>query len=376
MITPEAFYNALATRGVVRYVGVPDSLLKSFCAYVSDHSPSQRHTISANEGGAVGLALGYHLATGELPVVYMQNSGLGNTINPLLSLVDDDVYGVPMLLMIGWRGEPGKSDEPQHLKQGKATLTLLEAMGIPFTVLDGSEASVDSLLDDAIASARRTNGAHALVIKKGTFAAYSLRNSTPSPFFGLSREEAIQTVVESLAPSDIVVSTTGMASRELFEYRVLKLQGHQADFLTVGGMGHASQIALGIAHEKPSRRVVCIDGDGAALMHLGALAINGTSGLSNFKHIVINNAAHDSVGGQPTVGFDVSITRSAQACGYAHASSCSEKAALPGALKDLFQTPAPSILEIRVDKGNRHDLGRPTTTPKQNKKAFMDFLKD
>jgi len=376
MISPASFFNALRQKGVERFVGVPDSLLKPFCAYVSDQAPERMHTIAANEGGAVALALGYHLASGKLPLVYMQNSGLGNAVNPLLSLVDGDVYGTPLLLMIGWRGEPGKKDEPQHVKQGRTTLTILESMGIPYTVIDGSEECIDCLLDEAVSSARKCKGAHAFVVKKGAFESYAPVESESPKDFDLSRERAVQCVVDALGPSDIVVSTTGMASRELFEYREAKSQGHGADFLTVGGMGHASQIALGIALEKPNRRVVCIDGDGAALMHLGALAISGTSGLTNFKHVVINNGAHDSVGGQPTVGFDVSIAEASKACGYGYARSCTDEQQLSAELKSLFEKDEPAFLEIRVRKGNRGDLGRPTTTPEQNKDAFMAFLKD
>lgn len=376
MILPASFYNALSQKGVERFVGVPDSLLKAFCAYVSDNAPAELHTIAANEGGAIALAMGYHLATDKIPLVYMQNSGLGNTINPLLSLVDNDVYGTPMLLMIGWRGEPGKKDEPQHVKQGKTTLTLLEAMGIPYTILDDSEESIAPQLDAAIASARKSGGAHALIVKKGTFDAYALKDANPVKSFDLTREDAIQRIVDALDPNDIVISTTGMASRELFEYREDKKQGHKADFLTVGGMGHASQIALGIASEKPNRRVVCIDGDGAALMHLGALAISGTSSLPNFKHVVINNGAHDSVGGQPTVGFDISLPKAATACGYEYAQTCPDKSELTTELAKWLSADGPTLLEICVDKGNRKDLGRPTTTPKENKDAFMAFLKD
>jgi phosphonopyruvate decarboxylase len=373
MIKPNVFFDALVKAGVGYFSGVPDSLLKSFCAYVSDNTDTTNHVIAANEGAAVGLAMGYHLATGQLPLVYLQNSGLGNTINPLTSLVDTDVYSIPMLLLIGWRGEPGVKDEPQHVKQGRVTLDMLDSMQLPYTVIDVAEDDINTVIAQATESARTTGGAHALVVKKGSFDSYSL-NSELKQDFGWNREDAIKKIVAQLTSRDIVVATTGMASRELFECRVSLGQSHEQDFLTVGGMGHASQIALGIASQRKDRQIVCIDGDGAALMHLGSMAINGMSGMSNFKHIIINNGAHDSVGGQPTVAFDIDLPKIAQSCGYLHTHSCDSTATLDEALQNLFTAEGPAILEIKVNKGNRSDLGRPTTSPQQNKQAFMDFV--
>ncbi len=372
MVAPSFFFDKLKSHGIDFFAGVPDSLLKTFCAYVSDHQPGDRHIITTNEGSAVALAMGYHLAAGGIPLVYMQNSGIGNAVNPLLSLVDTEVYGIPMLLLIGWRGEPGRKDEPQHIKQGKVLLPMLEAMGIPYDVIDEDATGAAAALDHAVTSALENSCAHALVVKKGAFDAYQLQ-STMASCYPFSREEVIQRIVDHLDDMDIVVSTTGMASRELFEYRAQTNAGHQRDFLTVGGMGHASQIALGIAGQKPDRRILCIDGDGAALMHLGALATNGASNLANFRHIIINNGAHDSVGGQPTLGFDVDLLKIAEACNYKKARRCESQAQLSGELEKLNANTGPSLLEIRVNKGSRKDLGRPTTTPVANKKSFMAF---
>lgn len=373
MIKPNVFFDALVKAGVGYFAGVPDSLLKSFCAYVTANTEPSDHVIAANEGAAVGLAMGYHLATGKLPLVYLQNSGLGNTINPLTSLVDSDVYSVPMLLLVGWRGEPGVKDEPQHVKQGRVTLDMLDSMQLPYTVIDGNEDDVDAVIAKATASAKSVGGAHALVVKKGSFDSYSL-DAALQQDFGWNREDAIKKIVAQLTARDIVVATTGMASRELFECRVALEQSHEQDFLTVGGMGHASQIALGIAGQKNDRQIICIDGDGAALMHLGSMAINGMAAMSNFKHIIINNGAHDSVGGQPTVAFDIDLPKIAEACGYRSSQSCSSAAMLDKALQALFNAEGPAVLEIKVNKGNRSDLGRPTTSPQQNKQAFMDFV--
>ncbi len=373
MLTPQQFFESLSSAGVNYFTGVPDSLLKTFCAYVTDNVPAQRHVIAANEGAAVGLAMGYHLATGEVPLVYLQNSGLGNTINPLTSLVDPEVYSIPMLMMIGWRGEPGVKDEPQHIKQGRVTLQMLESMEVPYTIIDGSEKDIASILNAAVSSAKAIGGAHALIIKKGSFDHYSISEQAPANY-GWNREDAIKQIVDQLDNKDIVVATTGMASRELFEYREQLQQSHERDFLTVGGMGHASQIALGIASQQTNRRVICIDGDGAALMHLGSMAISGRAGMKNFKHIIINNGAHDSVGGQPTVGFDINLIHIATACGYGYAKTCESTETLTQSLQELLNSEGPAVIEVRVNKGNRSDLGRPTTTPQQNKNAFMQFV--
>lgn len=373
MISPQAFVEALSGAGVSYFSGVPDSLLKSFCAYIGEAVPDQNHVIATNEGSAVALALGYYLATGKLPLVYMQNSGLGNTINPLVSLADPAVYCAPMLLLIGWRGEPGTRDEPQHVQQGEITLPLLEVLGIPYTVINGSGQEIPRLMSEAADSARSRGGPHALVVRKGSFSKYEI-SSPNTTSYGWAREAAIGHIVDNLDDRDVVVATTGMASRELYEYRDRLRQGHERDFLTVGGMGHASQIALGLASQKPDRRIVCIDGDGAALMHLGAMAINGMSGLNNFRHIIINNGVHDSVGAQPTVGLDVDLVKVAQACAYSNAKRCDSDADIDRALSEMLNAPGPGFLEIAVDPGHRSDLSRPTSTPQENKQAFMAFV--
>lgn len=373
MISPKLFYDELNNHDVEFFTGVPDSLLKSLCAYIADNTPADRNIIAANEGGAVGLAAGYHLATGKIPVVYMQNSGLGNTVNPLLSLTDKLVYNMPVLLIIGWRGEPGVKDEPQHLKQGLVTEALLDAMGIRHEVLVDDEDALGRQVDGAMQYIRQTGEAFALIVRKGTFAPYLLQSAAPTSLT-LSRERAIQLVASSLTDHDAIVSTTGMISRELFEYRVTAGQGHQQDFLTVGSMGHASQIALGIALNQPGRRVFCFDGDGATIMHAGGLAIIGTISLANYYHVVFNNGAHDSVGGQPTVGLNVDIPAMAKACGYKTVLSVDNEGDLMSQLNLLSQFETPLLLEVKVKKGARADLGRPTTTPIQNKAALMDFL--
>lgn len=372
MIRPDFFYNTLASHGINFYAGVPDSLLKNLCAYITDHTDTAHNIIAANEGGAMGLAAGHYLATGQIPVVYMQNSGQGNIINPLASLTDPDVYNIPVLLVIGWRGKPGVHDEPQHVKQGKVTTGLLNVMGIDYTVLSKEEDKAEAQIKKAISYMQATRQCYALVIEKDTFESYTLQNVETNELT-MSREEAIQVVAAALSEKDAIVSTTGMISRELFEYRTAMNQGHERDFLTVGSMGHASQIALGIALEKQDRTVWCFDGDGASIMHMGSMAIVANKAPKNYVHVVFNNGAHDSVGGQPTVGLQINLPAIAKAVGYKSVYSVSSKEELQQQLARLGE--APVFIEVKVKKGNRKDLGRPTTTPIQNKEALMEFLK-
>ena len=374
MINTSKFYNALKSRGVDFFTGVPDSLLKDICAYISDNAPKERHIIAANEGASVGLAVGNYLASGKPSLVYMQNSGFGNSVNPLLSIADDDVYGIPMLLLIGWRGEPGKKDEPQHVKQGKVSEDLLETMKISYQVID-ENSDVDVVLDEALKVAIDKKKPYALLVRKNTFEKYKLQKDVKTSF-PLDREGAVKLIIDQLSDNDIVVSTTGKTSREVFEYREELNQTHEKDFLTVGAMGHTSSIALGIALEKKDRNVFCFDGDGSVLMHMGSLAINGMmQDINNFKHIVINNGAHDSVGGQPTLGFDIDFTKVADACGYTSVHSASEIDVIKQKLSDMIRHKGRAFLELKVNKGAREDLGRPTKTPKENKSAFKHFLK-
>lgn len=373
MLDPQEFIECLRKNDVDFFTGVPDSLLKDLCACMAHASQPREHIIAANEGGSVALAIGSYLATGKIPLVYLQNSGLGNAINPLLSLADQDVYSVPMLIIVGWRGEPGVHDEPQHKKQGRVMLPILEAMEIPYSVVGPESDCADTIIKDAVTRARKNDGPVALIIKKGTFKPF-VRPQPATPVFALSREEAIEMAIDIMEDGDVLVATTGMISREVFEYRAKTGSGHQRDFLTVGGMGHASQIALGIATQKPERRVFCLDGDGALLMHMGALAIIGSLKPANFAHIVLNNGAHDSVGGQPTAGLSVDVLQMARAAGYAHALRAETRQELQSQLLQLKPSVGPSLLEIRVRCGARKDLGRPTTTPVENKRALMDCL--
>lgn len=374
MIRPSYFYDLLIKNGTDFFAGVPDSLLKNFCAYVTDNAPSEKHIISANEGSATALACGYHMATGKIPMIYMQNSGEGNMVNPMLSLADRDVYSIPMLIVIGWRGEPGVHDEPQHVKQGKVTCDLLDAMKIPYEVLSENEAELPGQFEKAYKYIKENNAQYAFVIRKNTFDEYKLVNNVPVEG-KMSREEAIEKIMLSADDRTAFVSTTGMASRELYELRDKHNQAHDRDFLTVGGMGHCSQIALAIAMNKADRQVYCIDGDGASIMQMGGMATIGTRNPSNMVHFVMNNGAHDSVGGQPTVGRQIDLCAIAAGCGYENVVKVETPEELDAVLHDDETKSKLTFVEVLVTKGARKDLGRPKSTPVQNKEALMEFLK-
>jgi phosphonopyruvate decarboxylase len=373
VIAPAAFVEALRAHGFTFFSGVPDSLLKDLCAYITDHAPAGHHVISANEGTAIGVAAGYHLATSKLPVVYLQSSGIGNIVNPLLSLADPAVYAIPMLIIVGWRGEPGVPDEPQHEAQGRLMPDLLRVLGLDADVVGAETDNLADILGAATLSMSATGRSHVLLIKKHTFAPYALRQGVDRSL-PLTREQAIDAVLEGLLPDDLLVATTGMASREVFEHRVRRGQRHDRDFLTVGSMGHASQIALGLALHQPLLQTVCLDGDGAAIMHMGGLAVVGSERPRNFKHVVLNNGAHDSVGGQPTAAFDIDLCAIAAACGYTDVNRVTELESLRTAVARLRATEGPGFLEVQVRKGARADLGRPTRTPVESKAGFMRAL--
>ncbi len=357
------------------YAGVPDSQLKEFCDYLIERYgiDSKYHVITANEGNAVALAAGYYLATEKVPVVYMQNSGEGNIINPVASLSNKKVYGIPMVFVIGWRGEPGVPDEPQHIYQGEITNELLELMQIDYFVIDRSTTEIEL---EAVMERFRTvlhKGENvAFVVRKGTFS-YEAKSRYENSF-SIVREEAIR-LIAKVAEQDPVISTTGKASRELFEIRESNGQGHSYDFLTVGAMGHSSSIALGIALQKPNTKVWCIDGDGAVLMHMGSMAVLGANSPENLVHILLNNQAHDTVGGMPNVSEKIDYVSIARACGYKKAVCVEDISALENILMEARESNVLCFIEVKCKIGARIDLGRPSTSPQENKNAFMQHLK-
>ena len=368
----KSFVNIL---GSDFYTGVPDSQLKPLCNYLMNTYGINKnhHIIAANEGNCTALAAGYHLATGKVPVVYMQNSGEGNIINPVASLLNDKVYAIPCIFVIGWRGEPGIHDEPQHIYQGEVTCKLLEVMDIAYTVI--SKETTEKELTEKMNEFNKvlSSGKNvAFVIRKGALSydqKVEYRNDNE-----LTREEIIRHITQ-VSGTDPIVSTTGKASRELFEIRTANNQSHEYDFLTVGSMGHASSIALGIAINKPEQKIWCIDGDGAMLMHMGSLAVIANNNPNNLIHIVINNGSHETVGGMPTVVRDMNVAEIAKACGYPNVVTVNTFEDLDRELINAKERNELSLIEVKSSIGAREDLGRPTTTALENKEHFMEYLK-
>lgn len=375
MIDNQAFFNGLKDIGVDFYTGVPDSLLKHFCAYVTDNVDSSHHVIAANEGNAVGIAAGYNLATGKTPLVYMQNSGLGNAVNPLTSLTHEEIYGIPMILLVGWRGGT-YDDEPQHKVMGEITREMLEIMGIENRILH-KNSDIERELKSAKLWVTNFSAPFCLLVDKDTFAPYEKKevfNSQVNEW--PTREEVLEEILNSIPEDSVVISTTGVCSREIWEIRERNNQSHKYDFLTVGSMGHASSIALGVSMFT-EKKVFCIDGDGAALMHLGSLGINAVNAPDNFIHILINNFCHDSVGAQPTIGSSVLFAGIAKKLGYEDPHVINRLESIKESIKILLEKDEASFLEIRgVKPGFRKDLGRPKDTPFENKYKFINHLRD
>lgn len=362
-IDTAAFYDHLTSHGVELFTGVPDSLLADLCACIYDRTPREMNIVAANEGNAVGIACGYHISTGKYAAVYLQNSGLGNIVNPVMSLAHREVYGIPMLLVIGWRGEPGVKDEPQHVAQGRLTPDVLAALEVPYIIVDPD--SWQSQIDEALATMKRTNAPVALLVRKGAFTTYAFEQEEAKSGLTLKREEALAAILEAVGPQAFIVSTTGKTSRELFELREQRGEGHAHDFLTVGGMGHSSSIAMGAALGT-DQLVYCIDGDGAFLMHMGAAPVIAQSARENLRYIMINNGAHESVGGQPTVGFGIDIPAILTGSGFEHVEIVTERADISQAMARVTARPR-SALIIETLQGSRPDLGRPTVSPSVNK---------
>jgi len=367
--------SACKDAGIDFFTGVPDSQLKGLCdtLFATYGVEGKQHIVAANEGNAIALCAGHYLATGHPGLCYMQNSGLGNAVNPIASLMDGQVYGLPCLLVVGWRGEPNVHDEPQHVKQGQITLSQLELLDVPYMVLDKAMSEADFDADFADIRAHLDAGrTAAIVVKKGALSC-SLKPKYGNEY-AMTREEAVDVIIRLAGKQDVFVSTTGKLSRELFELREAMGEGHARDFLTVGSMGHASMIALGIALAQPDRRVWCLDGDGAALMHLGAMAVLGQKKPANLVHVVINNAAHETVGGMPVCAGALNLTSLAMASGYRHVTRAASEMELYRAAQDAMDAGELSFIEVMCAAGARADLGRPTTTPRENRDALMHFL--
>ncbi len=373
-INPNLFLTEFLKNDVNFFTGVPDSLLKEFCLCLDSIIDKKHHIITSNEGNAISLASGNYLGSGMVPLVYMQNSGFGNAINPLLSLCDPDVYSIPLIILVGWRGEPGIKDEPQHIKQGRVQIDLLKVLNLDYDIISKNDKNFQEKISTGINKAKTLSRPFVFLIKKGTFlsSGISLNRKNEQKMF---REDALKVIIKCLDKDQIVVSTTGKTSREIYEVRENRGESHEKDFLTVGSMGHCSSIALGIALAKPERSIVCIDGDGSMLMHLGSLTNIAVLKPKNFYYILINNEVHESVGGQYTAAKDIDLSSLVSSMGVFKQCKVSLKDEFEQKLKEFFSTSGPVFIEVKIKPGSRKDLGRPKIPPAQNKLDFMKFIK-
>jgi phosphonopyruvate decarboxylase len=367
VIDPARAVDVLRGAGVTLFTGVPDSLLKEIGTVIDATLPSSMHVPAPNEGAAVAVAAGHHLATGEVALVYLQNSGLGNAVNPLASLTSHDVYGIPVVLLVGWRGEPGKPDEPQHLHQGRITEELLGLLDVPVVRLFADSEDWERLVTSAVDESRAREAPVAILVSAGTFAPAPARSVDGDG--SLRRAEAIEMILDAV-PAGRFVATTGYTARELAALRGARGEGDEADFLAVGSMGHAVAIALGVARGSPGTEVICLDGDGSVGMHLGSLAMMGRAAPENLGHVVLHNRVHESVGGQPTVLHGVRVVDVASATGYRWALRCETRDELADALAGLQDATGPWLLEIVVGPGTPDGLPRPGGL-KERKRRFM-----
>tara|TARA_B100001029_G_scaffold117481_1_gene97353 strand:- start:4067 stop:5188 length:1122 start_codon:yes stop_codon:yes gene_type:complete len=367
MIDTLKFFNALKENKIDFFTGVPDSLLKEFCFCITDNTSKKQHIINSNEGSSIGLSIGYNLATNKIPLVYFQNSGLGNIINPYTSLVHKSVFKIPMLFFIGWRGEPDKKDEPQHFFQGKITEDLLKILEIDHEILKTDTEESIKQIERIIDTIKTTEKPFAILVKKNTFSSYSYKSNTIKS--NLIREKCIEIILDNFKEDDIIVSTTGKTSRELNEVSKNKKLTPPM-FFTIGGMGHSSQIALGISNFSP-KRVFCFDGDGSIIMHMGSMGIIGNNSNENYFHILFNNGTHESVGGQPTIGQNINFRLLSKSLGYKNYIKLTTEEKISNYFKNIKNLiEGPVFIEILIDSSSRPDLGRPEETPIEQKKIF------
>ena len=377
MILCEELFNVFSKKGITFFSGIPDSTFKDWMKYLSKHHGEKlTNIIACNECEAIALVSGYYLATRKIGVVYMQNSGEGKAVNPLTSLCDPDVYSIPLIMMIGWRGEPGRKDEPQHTKMGRVMIPLLDTLEIPYEIMPDEIENASKVIADIVNISQDRKTPVALIIKRNTFEKYDLENmddSDSSRDYPMTREDAIKIIVDNLAGDEIIVSTTGKTSRELFEHRVQRGE-EPSDFYTVGSMGCSTSIANGIALSKQHKKVVIFDGDGAVLMQMGSLATVGYYHAKNLYHIIFDNNSYDSTGGQPTTANRVDFEKIAIGCNYKSAVTVKTKAELMNAVNNLRYLEGPHMIIAKVKMGSRKNLGRPTKTPIENKEEFMRRL--
>lgn len=370
MINITEFLVELKKNDLTFFSGVPDSLLKNLC-FAIDKKFKSKHFVAANEGSAIGIGLGYYLKTKKIPVIYMQNSGLGNAINPLISLANSKVYRIPLFMIIGWRGENSKKliDEPQHITQGKETINFLKSLGVKYKIVS-SRSNIKKIIKELKNYSYKNKLPVCILIKKNSFENKKINKTLPQKKLYL-REELLRTIVNDLPKKSNIVSTTGILSRELNEilnYNNLKKLNN---FMCVGGMGHAISVASGIAINT-NKKIFCFDGDGALTMHMGSLTTSAMQ--KNIVHILFNNNGHESVGGQKTSADNIKFYKLAKSLGYKTAKYCKNKIQLIKAISEAIRSKESFFIEVLCKQGHRKNITRPSTKMTILKEQFMENL--
>lgn len=366
MINSYNFINSLTEKGYSSFYGVPDSILSSFSKSLYFDFNHINHFITANEGSALAMSIGYQLTHDKVPIVYLQNSGLGNLINPYLSLTNKYVYDIPTLFIIGWRGEPGTKDEPQHMFQGKITLNLLDLLEIDYAILD-SETNFEEVIEQAV-QCNKQNKSFVILVKKNTFK--NDKRNFPSKKSTISRDEALESLIKIEQINNLYISTTGKLSRELDSIREGK-NSKPSDFYLVGGMGHTFSVSYSLAHENPDKVIICLDGDGSFLMHLGSVGLVASNPLENYIHILFNNSSHQSVGGQPTYIDNLDLEQLSNSLGFKSFLNINKIEDLDS---KIYKLERPAFINIVINTDEKPNLSRPKNTPVKNKESFKSSI--
>lgn len=374
MISCQDFFNILKENGFTFFTGIPDSTFKNFMKFIVDNDGKcLQNLVACNECESIALSAGYYLATNKIGIAYMQNSGLGKAINPLTSLCDQDTYSIPVLLLIGWRGEPGKNDAPQHKKMGRIMLSLLETLEIPYSILEPDLDYIKNEMKKAKKYFNNRKEPYAFIIRRNFFEDYDIKTLQKNNY-ELNREEAIELIMDNLDENDIVISTTGLISREVYEYRENREKDHFKSFYNIGSMGCASSIGLSIALQRPNKRILIFDGDGAAIMQMGVFTTIGKNFPDNLVHIIFDNHAHETTGNQPSNSTAVNFHQVALASNYNYGTIVTTKSQLLDVINEIKHKKGPQMIVVRVKMGFRLDLKRPEKEPTNYKEYLMKYL--
>ena len=354
MIKIDSLINVLKKNDINFFTGIPDSILIELSRFLQNKN-KRKHIRATSEGSAISIGIGHYLSTKQVPCIYMQNSGLSNALNPLISITSKKVYNIPLVLIIGWRGSPRVKDEPQHNVKGKITESILKLLNIKYTIVrSGNDLSQ---FNKIVKNAKKNNNIAACLIEQGTIKkikkTYNKKN-----FYKLNKELFLKTLLETLEKNSKVISSTGYNSRELMYLRNKYKLINTKDFYMVGGMGHTASVALGYSLST-KKKTICIDGDGSFLMHLGSIKTAGTFANNNFKYILLNNNSHDSVGGQNTYANNIDFEKLSKSLGFKKFYKIKNNKNLKQNIKRFLKGNNLNFLEVKITNSKIKNLPRP-----------------